>query len=81
MKTQKEQFKIESNFENGVWYGKIYSAETGKPLPGVNIVEEGTTTGTVSSLSGEFKIKVSDNQHKLVLSFIGYQTAKLTAPK
>ena len=81
VKTQKEQFKIESNFENGVWYGKIYSAETGKPLPGVNIVEEGTTTGTVSSLSGEFKIKVSDNQHKLVLSFIGYQTAKLTAPK
>ncbi|WP_258098128.1 TonB family protein [Marinoscillum pacificum] len=79
VETQNEQFKIDGKFEDGIWSGTVYSADSGKPLPGVNIVEDGTSTGTVSNLEGKFKLKVTDESHDLVLSFIGYETKKLTA--
>ncbi len=39
--------------------GKITSAEDGLPMPGVNIVEKGTTNGTVTDVDGNFSINVS----------------------
>ncbi|MDP5158957.1 MAG: SusC/RagA family TonB-linked outer membrane protein [Flaviramulus sp.] len=43
------------------------------PLPGVNVIVKGTTTGTVTNFDGEFKIN-ADNGATLVFSFIGYLT-------
>ncbi|WP_218127672.1 SusC/RagA family TonB-linked outer membrane protein [Niabella drilacis] len=51
--------------------------ENGAPLMGVNIVEKGTTNGTVTRGDGSFSIKVKDAQSVLVLSIVGYTTREL----
>ena len=43
----------------------------GEPLPGVNIVLDGTTTGTVSDIDGNYRIEVPSTG-TLVFNFIGY---------
>jgi len=42
----------------------------GNPLPGVNVVIEGTTTGTITSVDGQFNIQAQVGQ-KLMIRFIG----------
>ncbi len=48
----------------------------GEELPGVNIVEVGTSNGTISDFDGNYKITVS-SQSKLTFSFIGYRTVTI----
>lgn len=43
----------------------------GEPLPGVNVVEKGTTNGVVTDIDGNFKINVPGNA-VLIFSYIGY---------
>lgn len=47
--------------------------ETGVPIPGANIVVEGTTIGTISDANGLFTLYVPNLNSKLVISFIGYK--------
>lgn len=47
------------------------SDDLGTPLPGVNVVEKGTTNGTSTDFDGNFSIKVSNNA-TLVLSSLGF---------
>ena len=42
----------------------------GSPLPGVNVVIEGTTTGTITGIDGQFNIQAKVGQ-KLMVRFIG----------
>jgi TonB-dependent starch-binding outer membrane protein SusC len=51
--------------------GIVYD-ENNAPMPAVNVVEKGTTNGTISNSEGRFTIKVSDTDAVLVFSFIGY---------
>lgn len=51
--------------------GSIHSSE-GEPLVGVNIVEKGTTNGTISDQYGKFTIAVQDSQSTLIISYLGY---------
>ncbi|MCK5169002.1 MAG: carboxypeptidase-like regulatory domain-containing protein, partial [Bacteroidales bacterium] len=51
--------------------GKV-SDETGESLIGVNIIIEGTTTGTVTDFDGNYTLEVSDPNITLVFSYIGY---------
>lgn len=51
--------------------GKVVD-DKGIPLPGVNIVIEGTTTGTITQLNGEYFINVSGPEDVLVFSYVGY---------
>ena len=53
--------------------GKITASDDGSALPGVNILEVGTTNGTVSDGDGNFKIQVGSNA-TLSVSFIGYKS-------
>ncbi len=46
--------------------------ETGKALPGVNVMVKGTTTGVITDLQGEYNIKVPSEESVLVFSFVGY---------
>lgn len=50
--------------------GKV-SDEKGEPLPGVNVVVKGTTTGAVTDFDGNYVVNVPDNA-VLVYSFVGY---------
>lgn len=51
--------------------GKITASDDGGPLVGATITEKGTTNGTTSDASGNFKLNVPSNA-VIVVSFIGY---------
>jgi TonB-linked SusC/RagA family outer membrane protein len=51
--------------------GTITSADDNKPIPGVQVVVEGTTIGTVTNLDGFYELSVPENAKKLVFSFVG----------
>src|SRR5690554_3597919 len=51
--------------------GKITDSRDGTPLPGVTIIEKGTTRGTATDINGEYTMNVSPGAI-LVISFIGY---------
>jgi len=53
--------------------GKVTSSDDGSGVPGVNILEKGTSNGTVSDADGNYKISVGDNA-TLVFSFVGFAT-------
>lgn len=44
----------------------------GAPLPGANIVEQGTTNGVQTDFDGNFSIEISDDNAILVVSYIGF---------
>ncbi|MGJ8736538.1 SusC/RagA family TonB-linked outer membrane protein [Zobellia laminariae] len=48
------------------------SDQDGLPLPGVNIVVQGTTNGTQTDFDGNYAISAGEGQ-KLVFSYIGYK--------
>ena len=45
--------------------------ENGEPIVGANVLEDGTTNGTITDLDGNFTLDVSPNA-KLKISYIGY---------
>ncbi|MEQ8239790.1 MAG: TonB-dependent receptor [Cyclobacteriaceae bacterium] len=51
--------------------GTVTDAETGESVPGANVVEKGTTNGTITDFDGNYKVSVGDNA-TLVFSFVGY---------
>jgi TonB family protein len=59
--------------------GKVVSAEDGTPLPGVNIIVKGTTTGTVTDIRGNYQLTSNPLGPTLVYSFIGMQTQEVKA--
>jgi len=52
--------------------GTVTDAQTGDPLPGVNIVVQGTTTGTTTDMDGNYTLEAPEDA-TLVFSFVGYQ--------
>lgn len=56
----------------------IVSDDAGQPVPGVNVVEKGTTNGTTTDVSGRFSLNVQGESSVLVFSFIGYTTQETT---
>jgi TonB-linked SusC/RagA family outer membrane protein len=57
--------------------GKVTSIEDGSPVPGVNIVVKGTTTGTVTDIDGNYNLAVPEGASILVFSFIGLETQEV----
>lgn len=49
-----------------------------QPLPGVNILEKGTTNGVISDASGKYTITVSTANPVLIFSFVGYTSQEVT---
>jgi TonB-dependent starch-binding outer membrane protein SusC len=56
--------------------GKVTSAEDGSGIPGVNILVEGTTSGTVTDLEGSYRLSVPEGA-ALLYSSIGYRTQRI----
>lgn len=57
--------------------GKVTDADTGEPMPGVNILVKGTTIGVLTDINGQYTITVSDPDAVLTFSFIGYLTKEV----
>ena len=55
----------------------VVSDENGVPLPGANVVIDGTSTGVSTDFDGNFEITASQGQ-VLAISFIGYTTQYIT---
>lgn len=49
------------------------------PLPGVNIIESGTSNGVVTDVKGNFSIQLSGVSEILTFSFIGYDDMEVMA--
>jgi TonB-linked SusC/RagA family outer membrane protein len=57
--------------------GKV-SDENGQPLPGVNIIIKGTSSGATTDAGGQYTLRVNDAGAVLIFSFIGYQPKEIT---
>ena len=68
--TQAQEFRVQ---------GVVISATDDAPLPGVNLVEVGTTNGTTTDADGTFELTVSGPDAALATSFVGFaeQTVEL----
>jgi TonB-linked SusC/RagA family outer membrane protein len=54
--------------------GKVTTMEDPEGLPGVNIVVQGTSNGTITDLNGSYTITVPDETAVLVFSSVGFVT-------
>ncbi|MEM8510542.1 MAG: carboxypeptidase-like regulatory domain-containing protein, partial [Bacteroidota bacterium] len=57
--------------------GTVVSNADGLVIPGVNVIEKGTTNGTSTDFDGNYSITVSDDNAILVFSFIGFLSKEL----
>ena len=58
--------------------GRVTTATDGSPLPGVTVLLQGTTTGSLTDTDGRFSITVPNNQAVLRFSFVGYTEQAVT---
>lgn len=55
----------------------LISDVNNEPLIGVNIMEKGTTNGTITDFDGRFTITVQDGSSVLTVSYVGYVTQEI----
>ncbi|QDK79287.1 SusC/RagA family TonB-linked outer membrane protein [Spirosoma sp. KCTC 42546] len=58
--------------------GKVTNTGDGALLPGVTIVEKGSTKGTVTDSQGKYSISLSSSQATLIFSYIGFVAQEVT---
>lgn len=68
-------FSITQN--NKTISGKVVD-ETGEPLPGVSVIEKGTTNGTMTDADGGFSLNVN-NESTIIFTYIGFKTKEIAA--
>ncbi|MCO5256870.1 MAG: carboxypeptidase-like regulatory domain-containing protein [Lentimicrobium sp.] len=61
----------------GLVSGVVKSASDGSTIPGATVVVKGTTTGTVTDLSGAYSVNVPGGSNTLVFSFVGMKTLEV----
>lgn len=54
--------------------GQITDSGTGEPIPGVNVLIQGTTSGTVTDIDGNYQLSVPSGEVTLLFSYVGYKT-------
>jgi TonB-dependent receptor len=54
--------------------GVVRESEENVPLPSANVFIEGTQTGTITNLNGEFRIPVDPGTYNIVASYMGYES-------
>lgn len=70
------EVKLEIIIQTRAVSGQVTAMDTGEPLPGVNIIEKGTTNGTVSDIEGNYTLSVPEGA-TLVFSSVGYSTQEV----
>lgn len=63
---------------------KITGTVTGKdgtPLPGVNVIVTGTTTGAITDIDGKYTIQIPQGSKSLTFSFIGMEPQEISIGK
>ena len=57
--------------------GTVTGEDDSQPLPGVNVLLKGTTTGTTTDANGKFTLSLPDGGGTLIFSFIGYASKEV----
>lgn len=57
----------------------VVTDDQGEALIGVNIIEKGTTNGTVTDIDGMFSIRVANTNSILTFSYVGFLTKEIKA--
>ncbi len=60
----------------GTLQGTVTDAQTGAPLPGVNVFIKGTTIGTITDMEGHYQLDVPSFPATVVFSFVGYRSVE-----
>ena len=63
--------------QQNVVSGRVTANSDSSIMPGVNIIEKGTTNGVVSGGDGRYSLTVHNPNATLVFSFIGYQSIEV----
>jgi len=58
--------------------GKVMDSDLNAPLPGANVLERGTSNGTVTDFDGNFTLTTQSNSGTIVISYVGYATMTFT---
>ncbi|MDA9760797.1 TonB-dependent receptor [Flavobacteriaceae bacterium] len=61
-------------FSQSVITGTVMDAELNAPLSGANVIESGTSNGTMTDFDGKFSIETTANSGLVVVSYVGYQS-------
>lgn len=64
---------VSSNAQ-GIIRGQVIDGESGFTLPGVNIVVDSLSQGTITNESGKFYLQLPLGNHLLEASFVGYES-------
>jgi TonB-linked SusC/RagA family outer membrane protein len=56
--------------------GKVID-KSGNPLPGVNVIQKGTTRGTTTDFDGEYNLTLVSGSKVLVFSYLSYNTEEI----
>ena len=75
VQNQVQQSKVK---KEPIWVKGTVLDENGLPLPGVNILIEGSAIGTITDIDGRFSIQVPELKSILSFSYLGYVTQKLS---
>lgn len=60
--------------QNGFVRGTVYDDSNGETLPGINIIVEGTNTGTTTDFDGNFNLGLPAGTYTLKITFVSYET-------
>lgn len=69
-------FTLIANAQKLTVTGLVKDAQTGEPIMGANVLEKGTTNGTITSIDGDFSLPVDANA-VLVIKYVGYEPAEI----
>lgn len=58
--------------------GTVTDQKDGSLLPGVNVLERGTSNGTLTDIDGKYSISVSSKNAVLQFSFLGYEIKEVS---
>lgn len=57
--------------------GTVTTSEDGSPLPGVSIIEKGTSNGTITDVDGQYQLSISSGDATVSYSFVGYDVQEI----
>lgn len=64
--------------QNGTLRGTVIDEKTGETLIGVTVLLEGTSTGTITDLDGNYTLSAPAGTYTMVFSYISYATKNVT---
>lgn len=65
---------MSATFAQTMVSGVVKESEENTPLPSANVFLEGTQTGTITNLNGEFRLPLNPGTYNIVASYMGYES-------